>query len=127
MIKKFEKKYKNIFHDFPSIFLKFDVHQSLSPSILLNSMDFTQNMHDIYKKFNIRLEYDSKVARCSKCNSNIKIIEEKNEIKNKVPDSVYQSIDKYWICQNKNCNKIYWIGGHFEDIFNKLNQIKNSI
>ena len=127
MVNRFKKKYKKIIQENPDIYLKFDINPSLTPCILLNSTKFAENMSAIFKKFNIRLNYDSKIARCSKCNSNIEIIEDKKKFREKIPDSVYQNIDEFWVCTNKDCNKIYWIGGHFKEIFNRLAEIKKYI
>jgi len=61
-----------------------------------------------------------------KCNSKIKIIEDKIKFRNEIPDSVFVNNDEFWVCTNKECNKIYWIGGHFKDIFKKLAEIKKN-
>ena len=127
MAQRFKKRYKKIIQENPEIYLKFDINHFLSPYILLNSTIFAENMSAIFKKFNIRLNYDSKIARCSQCNSKIEIIEDKKKFRDKIPDSVYLNIDEYWACSNKDCNKIYWIGGHFKDIFKRLAEIKKNI
>lgn len=127
MINKFNKRYKKKIQENPEIYLKFDITHLLTPCILLNSTIFTENMSAIFQKFNIRLNYDSTIARCSKCNSVIYFVEDKKKIKDKIPDSVYQNIDEYWLCTNEDCNKVYWIGGHFKDILNKLAEIKDII
>jgi uncharacterized protein with PIN domain len=126
MIKKFKKRYEKILQENPDLYLKFEINHSLTPCILLNSTIFAEKMSDIFKKFEIRLKYDSNIARCSKCNSKIKIIEDKIKFRNKIPDSVFVNNDEFWVCTNKECNKIYWIGGHFKDIFKKLSEIKKN-
>ncbi|MHA1669143.1 MAG: Mut7-C RNAse domain-containing protein [Promethearchaeota archaeon] len=127
MVNRFNKRYKKIIQEHPNNYLKFDITQFLTPSILLNSNLFVENMFAIFKKFQISLNYDSKIARCSKCNSTIKIIKDKKKFRDNIPNSVYQNIDKYWVCTNEDCKKIYWIGGHFKDILNKLTEIKEYI
>ncbi len=52
-------------------------------------------------------------ARCPICNSNVIPIEKEN-VKNKVPERVYNYVEEFWICEN--CGKIYWFGGHWESI-----------
>lgn len=124
MIRKFKKKYEKKINETPELYLKFDIDHSITPCILLNSTKFAENMSEIFNKFKIRLKYDSTIARCSKCNSKIKIVGDKTKFRNNIPDSVYLNIDEFWVCTNKDCNKIYWIGGHFKDIFNRLAEIK---
>ncbi len=126
MIRKFKKRYEKKINENPDLYLKFDIDHSITPYILLNSTKFAENMYEIFNKFKIRLKYDSTIARCSKCNSKIKIVGDKTKFRNNIPDSVYLNIDEFWVCTNKDCNKIYWIGGHFKDIFNRLAEIKKN-
>ncbi len=52
-------------------------------------------------------------ARCPICNSDVEPIE-KEKVKGRVPERVYNYIDEFWIC--KKCGKIYWHGGHWKSI-----------
>ncbi|MFH1222586.1 MAG: Mut7-C RNAse domain-containing protein [Candidatus Micrarchaeota archaeon] len=52
-------------------------------------------------------------TRCPKCNGEL-FLAEKDAVKDKVPESVYQMQKKFWLC--KNCGKIYWEGGHWKNI-----------
>ncbi|MHA1229647.1 MAG: DUF5615 family PIN-like protein [Candidatus Helarchaeota archaeon] len=94
------------------------------PFILLRSVDFTRNFHEIYKKFSLNLELDSNKSRCPVCNSEITPIP-KEKIKGKVPEKTYLRFEKYWICTNKKCGKIYYEGMHWVKIRKQLEKVKN--
>ncbi|MCG3225350.1 MAG: hypothetical protein H7645_00410 [Candidatus Heimdallarchaeota archaeon] len=50
---------------------------------------------------------------CSLCNSNISK-KEKDEIIDKIPKGTAQNYDDFWQCNE--CDKIYWLGSHWENI-----------
>ena len=62
------------------------------------------------------------LSRCILCNSLVNEIE-KQEVSGKVPKRVFDKQEKFWIC--KKCNKIYWKGSHYENMIEKIKQIKN--
>ncbi len=69
-------------------------------------------------KIKIRPAFD----RCLICNNKLTAIG-KESVKGKVPDYVYKTKSKFFLC--KKCNKIYWKGSHCRQIkklMEKINQ-----
>jgi uncharacterized protein with PIN domain len=60
-----------------------------------------------------RIQITGDTARCPKCNSLTESIE-KNIVKEKIPEGVLKSNDKFWKC--KYCNQIYWEGTHIKNL-----------
>ncbi|NJE85663.1 hypothetical protein E3E23_07485 [Thermococcus sp. CX2] len=52
-------------------------------------------------------------ARCPKCNGLIRPVK-KEEIKGKVPQSVYERYDEFYVCGN--CGQIYWPGRQWREM-----------
>lgn len=52
-------------------------------------------------------------ARCPKCNGLIVRVP-KEEVKGKVPESVYGRYDEFYVC--KNCGQIYWPGRQWREM-----------
>ncbi|ASJ12975.1 Mut7-C RNAse domain-containing protein [Thermococcus thioreducens] len=52
-------------------------------------------------------------ARCPKCNGLIRPIS-RDEVRGKVPESVYQKYDEFYVCQN--CGQIYWPGRQWREM-----------
>jgi uncharacterized protein with PIN domain len=84
------------------------------------------NINDQISKSISEIQIDSKkfLSRCIICNSLVEFLK-KAEVNGKVPRKVYESNDKFWYC--KECQKIYWKGSHFENMIEKINEIKKSI
>lgn len=70
----------------------------------------------------IKIDENKLFSRCTICNTEIQAIE-KESVKGKVPEYIYQTHKDFSYCQI--CNKIYWMGTHFEHMRNKLNKIHN--
>ena len=71
---------------------------------------------------NVSINTDS--SYCVVCNGKLESIE-KNMIKNKVPDGVYDMQQSFWICND--CKKIYWEGTHFEKIQEFVSKLNNRL
>jgi uncharacterized protein with PIN domain len=129
MANRFRKKFHLLLKSNPEVYKKFEIksNEILTPLLLLNTDDFVQSMVALYLKFNLSLHYVPELARCSACNSTIRKVRNKADYQQKIPNAVYENNQDFWVCENENCNKLYWIGGHFEDIYRKLDEIKEII
>jgi len=89
--------------------------------IEMKSFDFDEQLMQLVKEEDI----DEKMilSRCSLCN-NILVEIKKNDVKTKVPEKVYKNNDRFWFCSR--CNKIYWMGSHYDKIQSKIKKIKNT-
>ena len=129
MANRFRKKFHLLLNGNPEIYEKFGIEldEKITPLILLNTDDFVQSMVGLHLKFKIRLDYIPELARCSACNFTIQKVKDKTIYHDMIPEGVYQNNQDFWVCENKDCGKIYWIGGHFEDIYSKLDEVKKAI
>ncbi|ASJ09662.1 hypothetical protein A3L11_10620 [Thermococcus siculi] len=81
--------------------------------ILLGSNSFEEQIEEL-KSFGVEFrELFPANARCPKCNGPIKPVS-KEEIRNKVPESVYRKYDEFYVCEN--CGQIYWPGRQWEEM-----------
>jgi len=88
---------------------------------LLNENNPFEQLKVVIKAFN--LKDFSVMSRCVICNSPLKDIS-KEEVKNHVPEYVYQTSDAFKQCSN--CGKPYWKGTHPEKFMKKLSEILQS-
>lgn len=129
---KMEKKFKILVMKDPKKYKKFQIintsnviNELISPSLLLDSEELIENLAKISDKFGIRLHYNSKIARCSRCNARIIEILKEDIDKEEIPEQVYNYHENFWKCSNEKCNKYYWIGSHFERIIEQLQKIQD--
>ena len=70
---------------------------------------FMDQVKEVVKEFDIKIDLDNIFTRCIKCNGKIEAIT-KEEAMGKVPEYVYQTCEQFYACCE--CRKIYWQGSH---------------
>ncbi|MFW6172393.1 MAG: Mut7-C RNAse domain-containing protein [Elusimicrobiota bacterium] len=83
--------------------------------------EFREQLREVINEFDIEIDDEKIFSRCTDCNLILQQIQ-KEKIKNKVPDYVYKTHDKFSIC--KNCERIYWKGTHRELIDKVIKRIR---
>ena len=78
-----------------------------------------ETISKILREFDIEIK---PMNRCSKCNTVVKKVD-KIEIKGKVLENIYERNDDFWICPG--CDQIYWKGTHWDNIMEKIEEIRN--
>ncbi|NJE10811.1 Mut7-C RNAse domain-containing protein [Thermococcus sp. MAR1] len=82
-------------------------------SILLNSNSLEGQVEEL-RRFGVEFrELFPANARCPKCNGPIRPAS-KGEVKGRVPESVYERYDEFYVCQN--CGQIYWPGRQWREM-----------
>ena len=60
------------------------------------------------------------LTRCTVCNTLLESVD-KNTVKNQVPPKVFETKDTFWYCTV--CNKYYWMGTHYDNMIQKINEL----
>ncbi|TFF92561.1 MAG: hypothetical protein EU543_05375 [Promethearchaeota archaeon] len=89
-------------------------------SIYLEGEGVYNFLNQLKQKIGLEYSIDMKNARCSVCNSELKKVRDKAEIKNKINDSTFSNYKTFYQCMNPECHKIFWNGPHIEDIKRRL-------
>lgn len=83
-------------------------------SILLEETDdVAKQLAEVSESVEGSINVDVENSRCSVCNGEL-ISVEGSSIADEVPEPVLTNNDNFWRC--KECGKIYWSGGHWENI-----------
>ena len=83
-------------------------------SIHITKEEEVEQFFEIISSVNLkRIQINGNTARCPKCNSLIESVD-KDIIKEKIPQGVLKSNDKFWRC--KCCNQVYWEGTHIKNL-----------
>jgi len=88
---------------------------------LIRQEDEAEKLANLAKEFNIRLEVDEAVSRCSKCNCPIRNVE-KSSVVGRLHSNTLDAYEEYWECTG--CGKIYWHGSHWKKIDETLEEAK---
>jgi len=84
----------------------------------------TMNLDEQLAQVLPRLQIDCAhvLTRCTLCNNPL-IYVEKKAIKTHVPPKVFETRDQFWHCSV--CDKYYWMGTHYENMIEKINELTN--
>ena len=94
-------------------------------SLLIKGNDDLEQLIQVFSFLGIKnVSINTDLSYCIVCNGKLKSIE-KNMIKSKVPDGVYDMQQSFWICSD--CKKIYWEGTHFEKIQEFVSKLNNRL
>lgn len=92
----------------------------LVPTLLIKDEIIDEQLKQVIQRFNLELG-NTLFSRCPKCNT-LLIEIKKEEIKDKIPEFVYQTYDEFWTCTT--CNRYYWAGTHWMNIKAKVERLK---
>ncbi|MEK6821855.1 MAG: Mut7-C RNAse domain-containing protein [Thermoproteota archaeon] len=83
-------------------------------SIYITKEEEIEQFLEIIRSVNLkRIQINGDTTRCPKCNSVTESVD-KDIIKEKIPQGVLKSNDKFWRC--KCCNQVYWEGTHIKNL-----------
>lgn len=84
--------------------------------LILQIKKVLQDNHIVFNENDI-------LSRCSTCNTVLEKVS-KEEIKDLVPDRVFQNHEVFWHCPG--CGKIYWLGSHYNNMRETIQKIRLS-
>jgi uncharacterized protein with PIN domain len=88
--------------------------EKLGAEVILLSSNSLEGQVEELKKLEVEFrELFPANARCPKCNGPIERVP-KEYIKGRVPESVYERYDEFYVCRN--CGQIYWPGRQWREM-----------
>lgn len=96
------------------IILTRDTHLSKKKAykiILITSDKIRQQVKQVIKELNLKLNPKDFFSICSICNKKVQKVNNKNEVEGLVPKYVYENINDFYKCPE--CERIYWQGSHY--------------
>jgi uncharacterized protein with PIN domain len=88
--------------------------------IVLESETLKEQLSETLKALDISLNTSLMFTRCILCNEEL-IETDKEKIKDRVPEYVYQTQENFITCPQ--CNRIYWQGTHWGNVQSTLKEI----
>jgi uncharacterized protein with PIN domain len=84
-------------------------------AMLIKVRDKAEMLAQLANRYKLNLEIDPILSKCPTCGSSIKDVS-KESVNDKVPISTLKIQNRFWMCTNNECGKIYWYGSHWEKI-----------
>jgi len=92
----------------------------------VQSSEIIEQLREIKKEFDIKIEPE--MDRCTLCNSIIRKVKPSEMELIREKDYVYpatlESVTEFWICDK--CGQVYWLGKHWENIWERVERLKES-
>jgi hypothetical protein len=102
-------------------------HQAVAKGIdafYLDGKTGAENLSQLARRFNVKLDVDMAVSRCTKCNVVVRPIS-KEKVVDKVEKSTFSYYNEFWECPK--CGQIYWQGAHWTRIKKTLEAAKENL
>jgi uncharacterized protein with PIN domain len=83
----------------------------------------SDNVQDQLCELGGRLRFDEAepFGRCAVCNGTLIAVDEKERVKEAVPDFIFHSVNEFLRCSV--CDKVYWRGSHQEKFRKRIREI----
>ena len=79
---------------------------------------FPEQIKQLAAEHKLNLDKRYFFTRCTFCNAELKIVEDKDSVKERVPEYVFKTTDKFSLCPD--CGKLYWPGTHYDLLIKTL-------
>ena len=98
--------------------------QKTSVICLTNDKEVEQ-LSQIFKNLKLSsVSISGNSTRCTDCNQKLESVEKQN-VKNRIPEGVFEKLDNFWQCSN--CNKIYWEGTHIQRLQKFVDELNEKL
>jgi hypothetical protein len=82
------------------------------PVVLLSSTVFEKQLLQLAKEKRIQLAGFESRTLCPQCGNELRVVG-REKVRGKVFPRVYAAHEKFWLCSDTKCGKIYWTGSHW--------------
>ncbi|MFP4005236.1 MAG: DUF5615 family PIN-like protein [Candidatus Hadarchaeia archaeon] len=96
--------------------------KNLDSVLLKSGRSVADHLKRITDSKGVVFNKDMDDSRCSVCNGELEEVD-KSIVENSVPDGVLEDNRRFWKCRN--CDKIYWLGSHWENIEDTLSEYES--
>jgi hypothetical protein len=90
--------------------------------IVIKGTELKEQLKEVVKKLNLKVEEEKMFTRCTICNQILEEVE-KEEIKDLVPEYVYNTQEFFMKCGQ--CKRIYWQGSHWGNVKEVIAKLLN--
>lgn len=89
--------------------------------VIIQAETIKEQVAEVLNTLKIKPDSDKMFSRCIICNEELQLVN-KEEIKDKVPQYVFKTQDKFITCPK--CHRIYWQGTHWGNVKKTLEEIR---
>ncbi len=94
----------------------------ISSALMLGETE-EERLAQIASIFDLDLYVDMTETKCPECGAGLKETP-KSDVADEVPKTSLELYDRFWRCANQNCEKVYWVGSHWDRIRQTLEEAR---
>jgi len=98
------------------------IARKISSALVLGETE-EERLAQMAKGFGVPLNVDMAETKCPECGSDLKETP-KNDLIGAVPQASLKLYNQFWKCTNPKCGKVYWVGSHWKQIGQTLEQAR---
>ncbi len=83
-----------------------------------------ERLAQIARIFGVHLDVNMAGTKCPECGSDLKETS-KNDVADIIPQASLRLYNHFWKCTDQNCGKVYWIGSHWNQIRQTLEEARS--
>src|SRR5579864_247045 len=95
-------------------------------SVLILGKNEEDNLAQLAKSLGVSVEIDMAATMCPKCGSPLREVS-KDEASGSVPPASLKLYDRFWKCTAANCGRTYWVGSHWKNIRQTLQNTRKKV
>jgi uncharacterized protein with PIN domain len=80
-----------------------------------------ERLAQMARTFSVHLDTNMAETRCPGCGASL-AKKSKSEVAYEVPKESLKQYNQFWKCTNQNCGKVYWVGSHWKQIRQTLEE-----
>jgi len=93
-------------------------------TVYVKGSSTVEALSKLSRKLKLSLAFDELKSRCPTCGSPLTRVA-KSSIEGKIPKRTFMIHDRFWICTEPSCSKVYWRGSHWRKINETLAKAKD--
>eukprot|EP00045_Choanoeca_perplexa_P013912 m.160153 g.160153 ORF g.160153 m.160153 type:complete len:986 (+) comp16495_c0_seq5:98-3055(+) len=100
---------------------KYSAQMRNIPHFLLTGRDIHEQFIEVAQHFDLTLDPDSFLCRCTKCNGTFAFVTDNETLRDTVKDTVFERVNEFWQCDR--CGQVVWKGSQFRrltDMFERI-------
>jgi uncharacterized protein with PIN domain len=90
-------------------------------SVLVVGETEEERLAQMARAFGLRLETNMAETRCPECGARL-IEKSKSDLADKALEESLKIHNQFWKCANQGCGKVYWVGSHWKQIRQTLEE-----
>jgi uncharacterized protein with PIN domain len=98
------------------------IERTIASALIVGETE-EERLAQMASAFGVHLETNMAETKCPECGASL-AEKSKSDVSDKVPEESLKLYNQFWKCTNQNCGKVYWVGSHWKQIRQTLEEAR---